>query len=205
MQHFCLMKKMRNFIPEEDHVDEEYIPPEFSNTDEDENQEDLDNGVFETEDEDKHVMMYDIDNPSIGEGVVFPSAVDCRNAVATFSVSTETEYITLKSDQRRFTVKCASDRLEPAVVDEFHDGKLGVHIFSSSSGLSHGGCRSVLHKLSHSLFFSTSELEEDEGMDISKKKQEDKEFEATMVAFAMDVASSSVTLPYASRKLHLVT
>ena len=55
-------------------------------------------------------MMYDRDNPSIGEGVVFPSAIDYRNAVATFSITTETEYITLKSDQRRFTVKCASDR-----------------------------------------------------------------------------------------------
>src|SRR4051794_15425662 len=38
-----------------------------------------------------------------------------------------------------------------------------------------------------------------------EKKQEEKEFEAAMVAFAMDVASSSVTLPYAPRKLHLVT
>ena len=95
---------------EEDHVDEEYIPAEFSDTDEDEKQEDLDNGDFQAEDEDIPVMMYDRDNPSIGEGVVFPSAIDCRNAVATFSITTETEYITLKSDQRRFTVKCASDR-----------------------------------------------------------------------------------------------
>ena len=42
-------------------------------------------------------------------------------------------------------------------------------------------------------------------MDKSRKKQEEKEFEAAMVAFAMDVASSSVTLPYVPRKLHLVT
>ena len=42
-------------------------------------------------------------------------------------------------------------------------------------------------------------------MDKSKKKQEEKEFEAAMLAFALDVASSSVTLPYAPRKLHLVT
>ena len=42
-------------------------------------------------------------------------------------------------------------------------------------------------------------------MDKSRKKQEEKEFEAAMIAFALDVASSSVTLPYAPRKLHLVT
>nr|XP_020188106.1 uncharacterized protein LOC109773800 [Aegilops tauschii subsp. strangulata] len=54
--------------------------------------------------------MYDRDNPSIEEGVVFSSTVECRNAVATFSIKSETEYMTLKSDPRRFTVKCACDR-----------------------------------------------------------------------------------------------
>ena len=34
-------------------------------------------------------------------------------------------------------------------------------------------------------------------MDISKKKRDDKELEAAMIAFAMDVASSSMTVPYA--------
>jgi hypothetical protein len=40
---------------------------------------------------------------------------------------------------------------------------------------------------------------------IFPKKQEEKEFEAATVAFAMDVTSSSMRLPYAPRKLHLVT
>ena len=95
---------------EEDKANESYIPAEFSDTDEDEQLEEKDNAEFGTDDEDIPVMMYDRENPSIEEGVVFPSAVECRNAVATFSITTETEYITLKSDQRRFTVKCASDR-----------------------------------------------------------------------------------------------
>ena len=53
---------------EEDHVDEEYIPAEFSDTDEDEKLEEKDNAVFGTEDEDIPVMMYDRENPSIEEG-----------------------------------------------------------------------------------------------------------------------------------------
>ncbi|KAE8786229.1 hypothetical protein D1007_40016 [Hordeum vulgare] len=43
-------------------------------------------------------------------GVVFPSAVDYRNAVASFSIKSETEFLTLKSDPTRFTVKCAYER-----------------------------------------------------------------------------------------------
>ena len=89
---------------------EDHIPDEFSNTNEDERQEDHDMGAFEDADEDRPVMMYDRDNPSIEEGVVFPGAVDYRNAVGTFSIKSKTEYITLKSDQSRFTVKCAYDR-----------------------------------------------------------------------------------------------
>ena len=89
---------------------EEYIPAEFSDTDDDERQEDNDMGAFEDADEDRPVMIYDRDNPSIEEGVVFPNAVDCKNAVGTFSIKSETEYITLKSDPTRFTVKCAYER-----------------------------------------------------------------------------------------------
>ncbi|KAE8767953.1 hypothetical protein D1007_60622 [Hordeum vulgare] len=108
---------------EEHATNEDYIPIEFSNTNEDERQEDHDMGDFENADEDIPVMMYDRDNPSIEEGVVFSEAVDCRNAAGTFSIKSETEYITLKSDQSRFTVKCAYDRYdhptknEPAIVE----------------------------------------------------------------------------------------
>ena len=67
-------------------------------------------GHFEDDDEDMPVVMYDRENPSIEEGVVFPSAVDCRNAVATFSIRTETEFQIDKSDPTRFTVHCAYER-----------------------------------------------------------------------------------------------
>ncbi|KAE8817518.1 hypothetical protein D1007_04951 [Hordeum vulgare] len=95
---------------EEDAADKEYIPAEFSDADEDEKQEDVEMGVFEDAAEDRPVEMYDRENPCIVEGVVFPSAVDCRNAVASFSIKSETEFLTLKSDPTRFTVKCAYER-----------------------------------------------------------------------------------------------
>ncbi|KAE8769014.1 hypothetical protein D1007_59450 [Hordeum vulgare] len=89
---------------EEHAANEDYIPAEFSHTDEDERREDHDIGVFEDADEDRPVMMYDRDNPSIDERVVFPEAVDCRNSVETFSIKFENEYITLKSDQSSLEV-----------------------------------------------------------------------------------------------------
>ncbi|KAE8807645.1 hypothetical protein D1007_16024 [Hordeum vulgare] len=95
---------------EEDATDKEYIPAEFSDSDEDEKQEDVEMGVFEDAEEDIRVKMYDRENPCIAEGVVFPSAVDCRNAVSSFSIKSETEFLTLKSDPTRFTVKCAYER-----------------------------------------------------------------------------------------------
>ena len=67
-------------------------------------------GVFEDAEEDRPVKMYDRENPCIDEGVVFPSAVDCRNAVSSFSIKSETEFLTLKSDPTRFIVKCAYER-----------------------------------------------------------------------------------------------
>ncbi|XP_040245799.1 uncharacterized protein [Aegilops tauschii subsp. strangulata] len=73
-------------------------------------QEDHEMGAFEDADEDRPVMMYDRENPSIEEGVVFPSTVDCRNAVATYSIKAETEFSIMKSDPTRFTVKCSYDR-----------------------------------------------------------------------------------------------
>ena len=95
---------------EGDAADKEYIPAEFSDADDDEKQEDVEMGVFEDAEEDRPVKMYDRENPCIDEGVVFPSAVDCRNAVPIFSIKSETEFLTLKSDPTRFTVKCAYER-----------------------------------------------------------------------------------------------
>ena len=95
---------------EGDAADKEYIPAEFSDADDDEKQEDVEMGVFEDAEEDRPVKMYDRENPCIDEGVVFSSAVDCRNAVASFSIKSETEFLTLKSDPTRFTVKCAYER-----------------------------------------------------------------------------------------------
>ncbi|KAI5021819.1 hypothetical protein ZWY2020_058549 [Hordeum vulgare] len=51
----------------EDKAHEYFIPAEFSHPDEDEKLEEQDNAVFGNEDEERPVMMYDRDNPSIEE------------------------------------------------------------------------------------------------------------------------------------------
>ena len=90
--------------------DEDFIPAEFSDTEDEEEEENREMGSFENDDEDRPEMMYDRENPSIAEGVVFPSALDCRNAVATFSIQHEVEFKILKSDPTRFSVYCAFPR-----------------------------------------------------------------------------------------------
>jgi hypothetical protein len=50
------------------------------------------------EDDDKPIIEYDRDNPSLIEGTIFPSMIDCRNAVATFFIKGEYDFVVDKSD-----------------------------------------------------------------------------------------------------------
>jgi hypothetical protein len=59
------------------------------------------------EDADIPIVEYDKNDPSMGEGVVFRSVIDCRNALATFAIVREFDYITEKSDPTRLRAHCA--------------------------------------------------------------------------------------------------
>jgi hypothetical protein len=41
------------------------------------------------DDEDRPVIDYDKDNPSLAEGTIFSSMVDCRNTLATYFINGE--------------------------------------------------------------------------------------------------------------------
>ena len=97
----------------DDEGDEDYIPPPegmFDEAGEDEKEEDMDMGYSEESDDVRPDVQYNRDDPSLKEGTVFSSALDCRNALATFSIKTQCEFVIDKSDPGRLTVHCAYKR-----------------------------------------------------------------------------------------------
>ena len=100
---------------EKDDEGEDYVPPPegmFGEAGEDEKEEDNDMGYSETSDEERPDVQYNRDDPSLKEGTIFSSAIDCRNALATFSIKTQSEFVIDKSDSTRLTVHCAYKRCQ---------------------------------------------------------------------------------------------
>ena len=100
---------------EKDDEGEDYVPPPegmFGEAGEDEKEEDNDMGYSETSDEERPDVQYNRDDPSLKEGTIFSSAIDCRNALATFSIMTQSEFVIDKSDRTRLTVHCAYKRCQ---------------------------------------------------------------------------------------------
>jgi hypothetical protein len=91
--------------------EEEDIFAQFEDTDEEEKEENNVMGVGEHEEvEDRPIISYDRENPSLTEGSIFPSIVDYRNALATFCIKGEFDFDIDKSDQTRLTVHCTNLR-----------------------------------------------------------------------------------------------
>ena len=67
-------------------------------------------GYSESSDEDRLDVQYNRDDPSLQEGTIFSSALDYRNALATFIIKTQSEYKVDKSDPTRPRVHCAYKR-----------------------------------------------------------------------------------------------
>jgi hypothetical protein len=68
-------------------------------------------GVDENEeDKGRPVIKYDSDNPSVTERSIFPSMTDCRNALATYCIKCEFDFVIDKSEPNRLTVHCAYQR-----------------------------------------------------------------------------------------------
>jgi hypothetical protein len=89
-------------------VDEMPAVAPFDDTDEEERQENINMGMGGgEEDEDRSIIEYDRDNPSLTEGTIFPSMIDCKNAVVTFCIKGEYDFVVDKSDTTRFRVHCA--------------------------------------------------------------------------------------------------
>jgi hypothetical protein len=85
-------------------------PAQFEDTDQEE-EENIDMGMSGHEDdEDRPVIDYDKDNPSLAEGTIFPSMVDCRNALATYCIKGEYDFEIDKSEPGRLRVHCTYER-----------------------------------------------------------------------------------------------
>jgi hypothetical protein len=81
---------------------------QFDKTDDEENEENINMGVDENEEDDGRPMIeYDKDNPSLTKGSIFPLMTDCRNALATYCIKGEFDFVIDKSEPNRLTVQCA--------------------------------------------------------------------------------------------------
>ena len=64
----------------------------------------------ESADEDRAEVQFNRDDPSLVEGTIFSDVIECRNALATFSIKTQSEFKIDKSEPGRLTVHCAYPR-----------------------------------------------------------------------------------------------
>jgi hypothetical protein len=106
------LREYHEFVDRWDRCDDEdeMLPlAPFDETDEEERAENVDMGTG-AEDEDKPIIASDRDNPSLSEGNIFSSMVDCRNVIATFCIKGEYDFAVDKSDTTRFRVHCAYAR-----------------------------------------------------------------------------------------------
>jgi hypothetical protein len=96
-----------------DRFDDEFVDEmePFADTDEEEWEENVDMGTG-VEDEDKVVVEYDMDNPTMSEDNTFPSMLDCRNVLDTYSIKNGISYVLEKIDPRRLRVQCANLRCQ---------------------------------------------------------------------------------------------
>jgi hypothetical protein len=62
------------------------------------------------DDQDLPMIQYDRYNPSLDEDSLFPSMVDCRNALSTYCIKGEYDVVTDKSEPNRLTVHSAYRR-----------------------------------------------------------------------------------------------
>jgi hypothetical protein len=87
------------------------ILAQFDETDDEQKEENNDMGVGRhVDDHDLPMIQYDRDNSSLNEGSLFPSMVDCRNALATYCIKGEYDFVIDKSEPNRLTVHCAYRR-----------------------------------------------------------------------------------------------
>jgi hypothetical protein len=100
-----------------DLVDRSNIEPcdeiltQFDETDDEEKEENNDMGVGRhVNDLDLPVIEYDRDNPSLDEGIKFSLMVDRRNALATYCIKGEYDFVIDKSEPNRLSVHYAYKR-----------------------------------------------------------------------------------------------
>ncbi|KAE8817387.1 hypothetical protein D1007_05084 [Hordeum vulgare] len=111
---FSLFVTRENDKKKDDEGGDYFPPPEgmFAEEGEDEKEEDRDMGYSGTSDEERPDVKYNRDDPSSKEGTIFSSALDCINALATFLMKTQSEFVIDKSDSTRLTVHCAYKRCQ---------------------------------------------------------------------------------------------
>ena len=106
-----LVDRVSQRAVEDEYPEEPSSRARFDDTDDEEREENIDSLVLQEYDgEDMPTIEWNRENPDLTPGTVFESMVDCRNAVTTYCILTENNYVIDRSEPTRFTVHCPYDR-----------------------------------------------------------------------------------------------
>ncbi|KAE8800197.1 hypothetical protein D1007_24349 [Hordeum vulgare] len=100
-----LVDKVIQQVMEDEYQEEPITGARFDDTNDEEREENIDSLVNEYDGNDMPTIEWNKEDPQLAIGTVFQLMVDYRNAVTTFCILTENDYVVIRSEPKRFTVK----------------------------------------------------------------------------------------------------
>jgi hypothetical protein len=96
---------------EDEYQEEPSSLTRFDDTDDEEKEENADMLVPEEYDgEDMPTIEWDRNDPKLTPGTIFESMMDCWNALTTYCILTQNDFVIDKSEPRRLTIHCPYER-----------------------------------------------------------------------------------------------
>ncbi|KAM0852447.1 hypothetical protein ACQ4PT_051757 [Festuca glaucescens] len=106
-----LVDRFSQHAMEDVYTEELSRPARFDDTDDEEKEENNDSLVAaDYNGEGMPTIEWDKEDPKLTTGTIFESMRDCRNALTTYCILTQNDFVIVKSEPTRFTVKCPYER-----------------------------------------------------------------------------------------------
>lgn len=106
-----LVDKFSQQAMEDEYTEDPSFTARFDDTDDEEKEENIESFIGDEYDgEDMPAIEWDRENPQLTPGTIFQSMVDCRNALTTYCILSENDFVIDKSEPNRFSVHCPYER-----------------------------------------------------------------------------------------------
>ncbi|KAE8821481.1 hypothetical protein D1007_00254 [Hordeum vulgare] len=105
-----LVDKVSQQAMEDEYKEEPISGAEFDDTDDEDREENIDSLVNKYDGDDMPTIEWNREDPQLAVSTVFQWMLDCCNAMTTFSILTKNDYVVIRSEPKRFTVKCPYTR-----------------------------------------------------------------------------------------------